>query len=186
MTLDDGSGACIDVRITRKPVTKVVAGESNTDVKNLQVHSYLGCFELVVDGKGLDIGTVVKAKCTISSFRDTRQLVLKRISIIKNTNEEVAAWRETAGFKKDVLSKPWVLTSEERDSIDRKKMEDEQALRDGEKRFRAETRARNERHAKRAQKLNEHDERAERRRKERETRYNAGALPGSDMIYYNW
>ena len=61
----------------------------------------------------LCIGTVVKAKGTLRTFRDGRQVALCRLSVIQDTDEEAKAWAELAQFRAEVLLKPWLLTSKE-------------------------------------------------------------------------
>lgn len=119
LTLDDGSGATIEVKITRLRPDEYNAVESpsNTTVDNLDVVSSFGRFEVMVDRQRVDIGTVLKTKCTISEFRNQKQLELKRISILATTNAEAKAWAETAAFKRDVLSTPWHISSSQHKKI---------------------------------------------------------------------
>lgn len=119
LTLDDGSGATIEVKIIRRTANEYAALESqsqpvsNTTISNLHIISQLGRFEILVDGEEIDIGTAVKAKCTISEFRGEKQLEMKRVWVVKSTDEEARNWRETAVYKKEVLSTPWHITREE-------------------------------------------------------------------------
>lgn len=119
LTIDDGSGATIELKIVRVPVAEKnpVDACSNTTIGNVNVVSRLGVFEVTVENQPVDIGTVVKAKGTISEFRDVKQLDLKRIWVITTTNDEAHAWQEAAIYKKNVLSKPWRLTSAEHKQI---------------------------------------------------------------------
>lgn len=63
--------------------------------------------------KGFDVGSVVKIKGTISEFRDVRQVAMKIIHIIPDTEAEVVEWRARNAFYRDVLGKPWVVTEEQ-------------------------------------------------------------------------
>lgn len=119
-TLDDGSGATIEIKIQRldPSVSSSVNCPSNTAVENVNIDARLGVFDVIVDGSRLDIGTVAKVKCSISEFRKTRQLELKRISLVDTTDEEVKAWKELAVFRRQVLGKPWVLSAEEMKAAD--------------------------------------------------------------------
>ncbi|GAB7357737.1 hypothetical protein MBLNU459_g0393t1 [Dothideomycetes sp. NU459] len=176
ITLDDSSGSSIDIRIERKVASRVVAGASNTVVGNLDVNSGLGGFEVRVDGALIDVATVVKAKCTISSYRGVRQLDLKRISVIKDTNEEVAAWRAQTDFKREVLARPWTLTSAERSAFDTQKLEEETAARNQARKDQVKRHAHHERTLQRDEKRRLHEERTEQRRKAAEERLNKGAI----------
>jgi hypothetical protein len=94
-----------------------IAASSKTNLKNVDVVSQFGIFDVMVDDQKLDIGTVVKAKGTVSEFRGNKQLDLKRIWVVPTTDEEAQAWAETAAFKQKVLSQPWHLTSTEHKQI---------------------------------------------------------------------
>ncbi|KNG44767.1 ob-fold nucleic acid binding domain [Stemphylium lycopersici] len=119
LTIDDGSGATIELKIVRKPSAEKnpVDTSSNTEIDNVCVISRLGIFEVTVDKQPLDIGSALKAKCTISEFRGVKQLDLKRVSIVSTTDEEAKAWAETATFKQQTLSKPWHISSAEHKKI---------------------------------------------------------------------
>lgn len=56
--------------------------------------------------------SIVKAKGSVNEFWGQRQVQLKRITVLKDTNDEVAALAETTQFKRDVLLKPWVVSEE--------------------------------------------------------------------------
>jgi hypothetical protein len=86
-------------------------------IDNVNVISQFGVFEVMVDHQPLDIGTVIKAKCTISEFRGFKQLEMKRVWIVTDTNEEAQAWAETASFKREVLAAPWHISSIEHKRI---------------------------------------------------------------------
>ncbi|KAF2787101.1 hypothetical protein K505DRAFT_317273 [Melanomma pulvis-pyrius CBS 109.77] len=113
LTIDDASGETIEVKIVRRTpnMYNPVQSPSNTTIDNVNVISKLGVFEVMVDHKPLDIGTVIKAKCTISEFRGLKQLDMKRVWAVSDTNEEAQAWAETATFKQEVLVVPWHLSS---------------------------------------------------------------------------
>lgn len=42
------------------------------------------------------------------------------VGILRTTNEEAAAWAKYATYKRDVLSKPWVLTDKEQRQAERR------------------------------------------------------------------
>lgn len=153
-----------------------VESPSNTVVSNVNVISHLGVFEVVIDGQQVDIGTVLNVKCTIDEFRGQKQLEMKRARIVHTTNEEAKAWAEAAAYKREVLSKPWHISSTEHRQIkkeikSRKKQEEEEERREAEREAKLKERrqAYNEYMAKREEKL-------ERRRRKEEVMMNAGAL----------
>lgn len=61
----------------------------------------------------LDIGTVVQAKGTISHFRNTPQLSLKRLKVLRSTAEELRLIDGRSRFLESVLSRPWVVAAPE-------------------------------------------------------------------------
>jgi uncharacterized membrane protein YqiK len=153
-----------------------IAASSKTNLKNVDVVSQFGIFDVMVDDQKLDIGTVVKAKGTVSEFRGNKQLDLKRIWVVPTTDEEAQAWAETAAFKQKVLSQPWHLTSAEHKQIkkqiksEKKKMlEYEKRKAEHEAKKRLQEQERDMRRAQREKKL-------ESRRRREETMMNAGAL----------
>jgi len=178
LTLDDGSGANIEVKIVRltPEVYNQVESPSNTMIDNVNVASQPGVFEVTVDHQQVEIGTVIKAKATLSEFRGAKQLELKRIWIVSTTNEEVQAWAETAAFKQTTLSRPWQISSAEHKRItgeiksERKKIRDyERRKADHEAKKKEQSKAREEYLAQKEAKL------VARRRKEN-VMMNAGAL----------
>lgn len=178
LTIDDGSGVTIEVKIIRLTpnIHNPTKSPSNTTVDNVNVVSRLGVFEVIVDHQQVDVGTVLKAKCTISEFRGQKQLELKRVWIVSTTDAEARTWAETAAFKKEILSIPWHIGSAEHKAIKKEIRSEQKRNREYEK-FKAEhelkrkeqRRAREEYLAKREVKLQD------RRRKE-EIMMNSGAL----------
>lgn len=45
----------------------------------------------------------------VDEFRGGRQILLERVTVIRDTREEVEAWRELAEWQRDVLGWPWRL-----------------------------------------------------------------------------
>jgi hypothetical protein len=177
-TLDDSSGRSIEVKLSRLPQWLAESPEtpSNTAVSNVHVRTEGGSFDLVIDGQIADIGTMVSAKGTVDEWRGERQLVLKRIQLIKTTAAETQEWVKMAEFKQRVLNRPWELSDEERIKIDD---EIEQAS----KRRLAKEKLRREHYARKQEKKRIFEEKRqlredelERRRKERESYYNRGAI----------
>lgn len=119
LTLDDGSGATLEVKIKRllPEIHNPVDNPSNTEVDNVNVISGLGYFDVTVNGQIVDIGTAIKVKGTVSEFRGFKQLELKRIWIVATTNEEVKFWEALATFKERILGTPWHLSKAEGEKI---------------------------------------------------------------------
>lgn len=124
----------------------------------------------------MDIGTVVKAKGTISEFRGVKQLDLKRIWRVTTTNAEAQAWIETVAFKQKVLSTPWRLTSMEHTKIKNDIKAERKKLQEYERRkAEHETKKKEQREAREAH-LAQRETRLEMRRRKEEAMMNAGAL----------
>ena len=118
-TLDDGSGATIDVQC-RKP-EKVKENGATQEVGARTRHRDEQGIEdddpRVKVISSLDIGSVVKVKGTIGMFRDVRQISLERIIVVLDTNAEVQFWDQRTKLMVDVLSKPWNLSKEKQDRL---------------------------------------------------------------------
>lgn len=178
LTLDDGSGSTIELKIVRVPPTEKdpVDTSSRTTIENVEIISRLGIFEVMVDKQPLDIGSVLKAKCTISEFRGIKQLELKRVSVVTTTNEEAQAWAETAAFHKKVLAKPWHISSSEHKKIKHDIKVEKKRTQEYERR-KAEYEIKKEEHRLAREAYHEHREKKlEARRRKEEVLMNAGAL----------
>ncbi|KAI6792809.1 hypothetical protein KC360_g3769 [Hortaea werneckii] len=180
LTLDDSSGECLVLKIKSRDLRQ--SNEeypSNTEIDNVDVHVSLGHTTVLLNSAPLQIGHVVKAKGTVEFFRNKRQLDLKRLFLVPSTNAEAQAWSETAKWKRDVLSKPWRLTQDARDKVDKDILRQTQKERDHARRKQDWSRKVEERRRR-------HDEKAEVKRKKLDTIYNAGALKGSHIISAPW
>jgi len=178
LTLDDGSGTNIELKIVRLPLAErnPVDTSSNTEISNVDIISRFGIFDVVVDGQQLDIGSVVKAKCTISEFRGIKQLELKRISMVATTDEEAKAWTEIAAFKQKVLSRPWHISSTEHKKITHSIKAEKKKLQEYERR-KAEYEVKKEEHRIAREAYNaQRDRKLETRRRKEEVVMNTGAL----------
>lgn len=178
LTLDDSSNACIDVKIEREDAAKVDADStSNTTVPNLDINVAFGYdSEIKIDGQKVDIGSVIKAKCTVGSFRGVKQLELKRCGVMKDTTEEVAAWESMAEFKRDVLAVPWTLSTADKAALDTQLQQEAMKEQEEEKRERRSQRAHQKREEQRAERRKAREQEKEQRRLASERKYNQGAL----------
>lgn len=70
----------------------------------------------------VDVGSVVKIKGGISTFRDQKQVEIIKIEVLKSTDQEVKCWNEVLEFRKEVLRVPWVLSAEQEDKCRRRAM----------------------------------------------------------------
>ncbi|KAF2860092.1 hypothetical protein K470DRAFT_271003 [Piedraia hortae CBS 480.64] len=174
LTIEDGSGESIEVRITARQGDDFAA-PSNTTVDNVNAYVHLGLPLVKLNGCDVVVGSVVKVKATIRVFRKQKQLELKRLFFVNDTAAEMKAWEETAAWKRDVLGKPWKLTREEMREVDDKlRIEDERRFEKRKKTARYE------------QKLKERGLKKEQKRAAQEREFDAGALPGSSRLPLPW
>ena len=148
MILDDSSGANIEITCGRAKDqdtdTKLDAPSAFKSISNSMIGKTAQ--GNTVDMTGVDVGSVIKIKGSIGTFREMRQIQLERLckpvdvpmaccegqhdkviyaeqpitGIIRTTNEEASAWTEMATFREKVLSIPWVLTDQEERRAKRK------------------------------------------------------------------
>ncbi|KAF3006813.1 hypothetical protein E8E13_010498 [Curvularia kusanoi] len=178
LTLDDGSGATVELKIVR--ITQEEEGFTKstpaTTVSNVNVISQFGVFEVTVDHHILDIGTVLKAKGTISEFRGVKQLELKRVQIVSSTDEEAQAWAETAAFKSNVLSIPWRVTSAQHSEIKARIKAEKKRAKEYDKRIREYEAKKTEYETKKLAHERQKEVKREARRRKEEAMMNAGSL----------
>lgn len=180
ITLDDGSGKVIEVKIPRRQtqLDDDAVFPSNTLINNVNVWVDIAVASVHVDGKALNVGSVIRVKGTITVFRE-RQIELKRIFRVKDTNEEAAFWTSLAKWRREVLSKPWVLTHEQKTKID---VEIAEATKQTQKR----AVVKKGDHAARLARKAKVDEKKEKRRLLEAATFDAGALPGSHILRAPW
>lgn len=178
LTLDDGSGATIVVKITRLEgeIANSVDCPSNTTIDNVNIQVSLGTFRVLVDDVILDTSTVVKAKGTIDEWRGTKQIKLERIQIVRSTAEEIQEWEDVARWKMEILDKPWVLGKEKLEEMERKHRDDREKELEKQKRKEEMKRAYLVKQRDRDSKRKAQEEKWERRRRKEEVMMNAGAL----------
>jgi Telomere regulation protein Stn1 len=131
-TVDDSSGATIDVTC-RKPENVKGPNEDTSARPKRSVALAQDAAAEARKGKNqerndattdetdtrlevlsrVDVGSVVKVKGTITTFRSVRQIALERLEIVPDTNAEVRFWTQRIQLFADVLSKPWVVSVDE-------------------------------------------------------------------------
>ncbi|KAI9752621.1 MAG: hypothetical protein M1835_001082, partial [Candelina submexicana] len=165
MELDDGSGATIEIKWAKPPPLPPLAADKGNGLldgqKGIKGHAVTKEADIKtpkqeiknsagerIDMDGIDLGSVVKVKGNIDSFRGVRQIVLQRIStlfpdflshlnsvipsvkgfsneyglwhtdLVHTTDAEALAWEELNAFRTSVLSKPWYLSPEAQQQLD--------------------------------------------------------------------
>ena len=124
--LDDSSGLTIDVTCARAQTTQQSLLPDIVDSKASKPD------DIAIPQKGktqtgneidlhdVDIGTVVKIKGTVGSWRCQRQILLERLWIVRSTTEESTCWAENFAFGSEVLSRPWKVGKSQQKLAERK------------------------------------------------------------------
>lgn len=136
LTLDDSSGATIDIAVLKK-TSPEPSTTSETTPGTSQEKTPWSSFSLTapmatnltqekhvtskdhdeIDISALQPGTVVRVKGTLSTFRSQMQLHLERFWLVRDTNAEMQFLDTRLRFLIEVLSVPWVLTDEEIETL---------------------------------------------------------------------
>ena len=75
--------------------------------------------EPVVPWADMDVGTVVKVKGRVSEYWKQKQIEVVKVEVLRCTDQEVRCWNEVIDFRRDVLSKLWVVGKEEEEKCRR-------------------------------------------------------------------
>lgn len=143
----------------------------------MTIHSRVGGeFTVRVNEKIVDVGTLVKVKGLFSSFKGERQIDPKRIWIVNDTAEEMAAWMDIAKFKQDTLLRPWRLSDKRRAVVDEHLVQAETLRKEEARRNKHKEQSRAQRLAEKEQRRLKYEQHAERKRLALEREMNQGAL----------
>ncbi|KZN84956.1 CST complex subunit [Penicillium chrysogenum] len=136
LTLDDSSGATIDIAVLKKETPKPSTTSQPTPTASSENPEW-SSFTLTaptatsltqtthitskdhdeIDISALQPGTLVRVKGTLSMFRSRMQLHLERFWLVRDTNAEMQFLDARLRFLIEVLSVPWVLTDEEIETL---------------------------------------------------------------------
>ena len=150
MLLDDSSGALIEVTCGQ-PAPTVKAADSLDDFSNKIIEPDISLKGVTATGRtidlhGVDIGTVVKVKGDIGSWKGEKQMHLERIctlclysiyvshcnletltiivssqlSSAPATKKPPSAWAENIAFRKSILNNPWSVSEKVEKRVRRK------------------------------------------------------------------
>jgi Telomere regulation protein Stn1 len=162
LIIDDSSGATIEITCP-KPQKKAGAGVEKVSDEQ----SGLDAAKLAEEQArattiaSIDVGSVIKVKGKVGTFRESRQIQLERIAIIPDTNAEMDFVEQRMNLMLEVLSKPWIVSSKEQARLlkiaeGRDKSQKVQIVKRRERE--AAMQAREQRHAKRIAKKYEEEE----------------------------
>lgn len=109
LTLDDSSGETIDVLCDKS--SNHFSSKSKQDGWDTEPEK---CTNILSQ---IDLGSIIQVKGTISTFRDIRQVHLKRVKVLPDTNAEVEFWRQRVQLFGKVLSKPWYVSAHQQQKL---------------------------------------------------------------------
>ena len=182
LTVDDGSGANIEVKLERPVAYREMNGavySTKTTLENVDVMTEMGLPTVYIGKKKVEIGTVVVAEGKVEKYNTSRQLIAQRLKFVKDTHDEAVYWSKVAEWKRKVLNQPWVLDEEAKRAIDARLKEEEKV---DEKKAR-----RRKRKSAKVEELRRlHDEKTEQKRRERAEHYDRGALEGTNVLKMPW
>ena len=131
-TVDDSSGACIDCSciIPASAPTDLRGGPAQSHKKDSVTKAAIKTDDTKTQEHGvdnpnvpygvIDVGTVLKIKGRIGSFRDMMQIEVVTAVVVRLTEMEVKFWDEAMKFKKEVLENAWVLSDEKVEEMRKK------------------------------------------------------------------
>lgn len=162
LTLDDSSGATIDIAVLKGDLNQPGHGHEGQQGQQGQEETHLTTTTLEpLDINALTPGTVVKIKGTLSTFRGKPQLHLERIFPIADTNAEMRFLDQRTRVLVEVLSVPWELSSGEVSELHRQSLVQETRVAEEQEQVRKRQRRRverEERDQRRIQRLWEREE----------------------------
>jgi hypothetical protein len=123
-TVDDSSGMCIECicpappkpgtadPTTKPPIVGITKELGKEPKKNAQP---LGpsVTNPNISWDEVDVGSVVKIKGGISTFRDQKQIEIIKVEVLKSTDQEVRCWNEVLQFRREVLEVPWTVSKKQ-------------------------------------------------------------------------
>lgn len=151
----------------------------NTKTEGVDTFAEMGLPLVLLDGKRLEIGEVVQVKGFLTTFRQERQLAVKRLRRMKDTNQEASWWSLMAEWKRTVLSKPWVIPDDVMAAVKKEQEKKEQESKMVEKRD-------SRRSQRRREWEEQHAVKEETKRSLQEEKMNKHALEGSNVLPMPW
>ena len=69
----------------------------------------------------VDVGSVVKIKGMVGVRWGMKQVEVIKVEVLRSTDMEVRCWNEVSAFKRDVLSRSWVVSTEEEEKCKKRR-----------------------------------------------------------------
>jgi endo-1,3(4)-beta-glucanase len=112
-TIDDSSGACIEVLETLVDPPKPQEKPAGSVAGNTTGVAPQPPAPKVSAYPDIDVGQVVDVKGGLSEFRDERQIIIEKLVLVRSTMEEVILWEKRTKFRQDVLQTPWEISAKD-------------------------------------------------------------------------
>lgn len=110
-TVDDSTGECIEcsVEVPKPPKTPKPEAQDASGLARGNSSSKDATAVADVLAAEIDVGTVVDVKGRVKLFRDRKQIKIQKAQCVGSTAQEVQFWGKIQDFRRDVLSRPWLL-----------------------------------------------------------------------------
>ncbi|KAI0899247.1 hypothetical protein F4806DRAFT_331585 [Annulohypoxylon nitens] len=105
-TVDDSTGECIECS------TKIPKPTDSNRSNGLD-HETTAEAPAPDPYSDIDVGMVVEVKGSVRIFRNQKQIKIQKLQRVRSTNQEVQFWNKIREFRREVLSRPWVLERKE-------------------------------------------------------------------------
>ncbi|KAI1380388.1 hypothetical protein F4677DRAFT_259063 [Hypoxylon crocopeplum] len=113
-TVDDSTGECIECCLDiPKPVDSRHKNEVGGEAATATATATAITAPPPDAHSDIDVGMVVEVKGSTTIFRDQKQIKVQKLQRMKSSNQEVQFWNKICDFRRDVLSRPWVLGKKE-------------------------------------------------------------------------
>lgn len=165
LTLDDSSGATVEIAVRKAPDAPAAAGTNPEDGGAPRDKHVAATQGTDLDISALVPGARAQVKGTLSMFRGMMQVQLERVFPVRDTNSEMRFLDQRNRYLVEVLSVPWQLTAEEVAKLRVEADEEEERVEEEHIQARRRMRRRAEREEKDHQRILRLWEREERRRK---------------------
>ncbi|KAI0593557.1 hypothetical protein F4775DRAFT_577587 [Biscogniauxia sp. FL1348] len=116
-TIDDSTGACIECCVTVPVPAKTkplwaISNEASSDAAKTPAAdgSAEAPAQVLPD---VDVGMVVEFRGSVNTFRGQKQIKVLKTIPIRSTSQEVQFWNKIRDFRRDFLSRPWLLERKE-------------------------------------------------------------------------
>ncbi|KAI1141522.1 hypothetical protein F5Y05DRAFT_264564 [Hypoxylon sp. FL0543] len=105
-TVDDSTGQCIECS---KAIPKPVDSRHQDGAGNESTAAAPAPASEPDPPSDIDVGMTVEVKGSTKLFRGQMHIKILKLQRIRSTNQEVQFWNKIRDFRREVLSRPWIL-----------------------------------------------------------------------------